>query len=94
MGKIIKGGCKKKMPPRGRPRRTRVFKKASIGRFNGEYKDVAFKEGDLVNDLLSRASISLHSGDEINDDMGNVINANDKAKETTYHITGNLKNGQ
>ena len=90
------------MPPtRGRPRtarprasRTRVFKKAEIGRWNTDTMSVvAFKEGDTVKDLLTRANIILNTGDEINDERGNTINPCDKAKETAYYVTENYKNG-
>ena len=83
--------------PRTRTRATRkkkVYFKASIGRFNGDYKAIAFKEGDRVSDVLSRAHLTLNSGDEINDDMGNTVTPNDNAKETTYHVVGNYKNGK
>lgn len=73
--------------------RTRVFKKAEVGRFDGEYKTVAFKDGDTVSQLLDKAGIDMHSGEEINDDRGNTVKPTDKAKEQTYHITGNYKNG-
>ena len=81
---------------RGRPatRRTRrVFKNAKIGRFNGTLNSVGFEAGDLVRDLLTRASLSLKSGDEINDERGNQVHPEDKAKETTYYVTSNYKNG-
>lgn len=88
--------------PRGRPRtatrttrsRTRVFKNATIGRFDGEMHPVAFKEGDKVSDLLTRANLSISKGMEINDEMGNTISESDNAKETTYYITGNFVNGK
>ncbi len=93
------------MPPRttrtatrGRPRQTRaprsVFKNAHVGRFDGVYHHVVFKDGDTVRDLLRKANISLNAGDEVNDDRGRAVSSNDKAKETTYHVVGNYKNGQ
>ena len=79
-------------------RRTRTqkspFKKAEVGRFDGTYHSVVFKENDTIGSLLSKANITLNSGDEINDDKGNAVSSNDNAKETTYHIVGNYKNGQ
>ena len=89
------------MPPRasttrGRPRQTQKspFKKAEVGRFDGTYHKVVFKDGDTVGMLLTKAGLSLNSGDEINDDRGRAVSSSDKAKETTYHVVGNYKNGQ
>lgn len=93
------------MPPRrtgttrrARPRQARtqksIFKNAHVGRFDGTYSHVVFKDGDTVGSLLSKTSIILKAGDEINDDMGKAVSSNDKAKETTYHVVSNYKNGQ
>lgn len=92
--------------PRGRPRASTttrrrpreqksVFKKAEVGRFDGTYSSVAFRDGDEVGDLLAKASITLNSGDEINDDKGRAVSRHDLAKDKeTYHVVSNYKNGQ
>jgi len=77
-------------------RRTRSrtkIKKAEIGRFDGELKTVGFKTGDTVQDLLDKAGLYLSSGEEVNDERGNTVEPTDKAKETSYFIVGNVKNG-
>ena len=85
---------------RGRPRQARrtstsPFKKAEVGRFDGTYSSVAFRDGDFVRDLLRKAGIDLKSGDEINDDKGRAVDGCDKAKDKeTYHVVSNYKNGQ
>lgn len=71
----------------------RVFKTARIGRFDGELKTVSFKAGDTVRDLVSRADLSVDSGEELNDENGNTVLLNDVAKEQDYFLTGNYKNG-
>lgn len=76
-----------------RSRTTRI-KKAVIGRFDGELKTIAFIEGDTINDLLHKAGITKGSGEVVNDDRGNEVSLSDKAKETTYHLTGNYSNGK
>ena len=74
--------------------RKKLYKKAEIGRFDGEYKTVAFKEGDTVQALLDKAGLYLGSGEEINNDSGTVVKGTEKAKDDeTYHLTGNFKNG-
>lgn len=89
--------------PRQRARTTRTrttrarsprVKKAVIGRFDGELKTIAFTEGDTINDLLHKADIRISSGEVVNDDRGNDVGLSDKAKETTYYLTGNYKNGK
>ena len=80
-----------------RTRRTRTrssaIKKAEIGRFDGELKKVGFKAGDKIQALLDKAGLLISSGEEINDERGNSVKPEDEAKETTYYVTGNYKNG-
>lgn len=78
---------------RRKPVKTQIFK-AEIGRFDGELKTIAFKRGDKISDLASRAGISLGQGDSVNDDRGNEI-ALDSAPKAggTYICVGNYRNG-
>jgi hypothetical protein len=78
---------------RKKPTKNQIFK-AEIGRFDGELKTVAFKKGDKISDLASRAGISLGTGDSVNDARGNEI-ALDSAPKAggTYVCVGNYKNG-
>lgn len=72
-----------------------VFGKATVGRFGSEMKTVGFKEGDRVSDLLSSASITLSTGEEVNDEYGNKVELNANAyDEQSYFIVKNLKNGK
>ena len=72
--------------------RSRVFKTARIGRFDGELHSVSFKDGDKVSDLLNRASITLSTGEEVNDERGNSVTVTEVAKEQDYYCVGNHKN--
>ena len=86
------------MPPRAnrttRTAQRQVFKKAEVGRLlGGEMKKIPFKEGDTIEVLLSHANITLHKGEEVNDENGNTMDIKTPATETSYYITGNYKNG-
>ena len=89
----------KKMPPRTPTPRTRTprtpaRKTAQIGRFDGELKVIGFTEGDLISTLLSKASINISSGEEINNKRGDTIKVSDKAvADEIYYLTGNYRNG-
>lgn len=67
--------------------------KAEVGRFDGELKTVAFNDGDTVQAVLSKAGYDLSTGESLTDDRGDDVALSDKAKATTYLITGNYKNG-
>jgi hypothetical protein len=78
---------------RKRPTKNQIFK-AEIGRFDGELKTVAFKKGDKISDLASRAGISMSTGDSVNDARGNDIALDSAPKAgATYLVTGSYKNG-
>lgn len=86
--------------PKAKPKRkkasrakSKVYMEAKIGRFDGELKTVAFKAGDTVKDLADRAGITIHSGEEINDEDGNTIASASLAKKQDYFLTGNFSNG-
>jgi len=68
--------------------------KASIGRFDGEIKVVAFNEGDTVESLLPKAGLNLGEGEGINDEEGNDVSPTSQAEaDETYYIVGNYKQG-
>jgi len=71
-----------------------MVNKANIGRFDGTYQVVAFNEGDNVSTLLTKAGITLHEGEAVNSDSGEVVNVSDVAiDDETYSIVGNYKQG-
>ncbi len=66
--------------------------KAYLGRFDGEIKQVAFNDGDNVQSLLDKLSLSLATGEGINDDNGEDVSPTALAKDgETYYIVGNYK---
>ncbi len=68
--------------------------KADVGRFDGEFKTIAFSEGDKVEVILNKAGIELHEGEGINSDSGEDVNLSDTAVNgETYNIVGNYKQG-
>jgi hypothetical protein len=73
--------------------RSKIYKTAKIGRFDGELKTVSFKAGDTVKALAERADLTIHEGEEINDEKGNTVAITDLAKERDYFLTGNFSNG-
>ena len=68
-------------------------KTAQIGRFDGELKTIPFRDGDKISDILSRASLTLAQGEEVNDECGNAVSVNDNAKEGQYFLVASYKNG-
>lgn len=69
--------------------------KASIGRFDGELKTIAFTDGDTIQTLLNKAGLSLGQGEGINNDDGENVAVSEKAEEgETYYIVGNYKQGR
>lgn len=68
--------------------------KADVGRFDGELKTIAFNEGDSVNIVLGKAGITIHEGENVNNESGDEINISDNAVNgETYYIVGNYKQG-
>ena len=68
--------------------------KADVGRFDGEFKTIAFSEGDKVEVILNKAGIELHEGEGVNNDSGEDVNLSDTAVNgETYNIVGNYKQG-
>ncbi len=67
---------------------------AKIGRFDGELKEVAFNDGDLISSLLPKVNITLGSGEGLNNESGETVNTSDGAVDgETYYIVGNYKQG-
>ena len=68
--------------------------KADVGRFDGEFKTIAFNEGNKVEVVLSKAGIELHEGECVNSDNGDEVSLSDTAiNGETYNIVGNYKQG-
>ena len=68
--------------------------KAEIGRFDGEYKKIAFNDGDKVSTLLTKAGMTLSDGETINDEDAEVVNVTDEAQDgEIYSVVGNYKQG-
>jgi hypothetical protein len=71
-----------------------VVNKADVGRFDGEYKTIAFNDGDTITTLLTKANITLGSGEAVNNDSGEDVSLSDVAVNgETYSIVGNYKQG-
>ena len=78
----------------GTPSRRTPVKTAQIGRFDGELKTIGFSQGDTIDKLLSKAGISISSGEEINNKRGDTKKPSDKAiAGEIYYLTGNYRNG-
>ncbi len=69
-----------------------MVNKAEIGRFDGDYKNVAFNDGDTVGSLLSKAGLKVGDGEGIQTDDGTDVPITSKAVNgETYNIVGNYK---
>ena len=67
--------------------------KAYIGRADGEIKLIAFQDNDTINDLITRAGITLAQGEEVQDDNTEKVTLTSTPDdEATYYIVKNLKN--
>ena len=72
-----------------------MVNKCEVGRFDGDYKIIAFNEGDKVSVILNKAGIELHEGESVNGDDGEVVLLTADAFDgETYSIVGNYKQGQ
>ena len=72
-----------------------MVNKASIGRFDGQIKVIAFNDGDSVESLLDKAGLSLGSGEGIKNENDTTISLSANAVNgETYYIVGNFKQGQ
>lgn len=68
--------------------------KAKVGRFDGEIKEYAFNDGDTINDLLTKADLTLGSGEGVNDDDGEKVEVTSAAIDgETYYVVGEYKQG-
>ncbi len=71
-----------------------MVKKATIGHFDGEYKTFAFNDGDAIQSLLTKANLTLASGQGVDDDNGAHVEVGACVVDgETYHIVGNYKQG-
>lgn len=71
-----------------------MVNKAEVGHFDGALKTIAFIEGDTILSLLTKANLTLNSGQALNNEDGEVVDANSPAVDgETYYIVGNYKQG-
>lgn len=71
-----------------------MVNKAKIGRFDGELKEFAFEDGDTVQSLLTKANLTIGTGEGVNDDDGENVELTANAVDgETYYIVGNYKQG-
>ena len=69
--------------------------KCEVGRFDGDYKIIAFNDGDSLKVVLDKAGMELHEGESVNSDDGAVVNTTSNAVDgETYSIVGNYKQGK
>ena len=72
----------------------RRYKVVKVGRFDSPLQEVAFDNGNVVEDALTKAGITLETGEEVNDLNGNSIPLTKKLRDgMTLIITGNYKSG-
>jgi hypothetical protein len=71
-----------------------VVNTAKIGRFDGEIKEVAFNDGDTIQNLLDKVNLSLGQGEGVNNDAGENVEVTTEAEEgEVYYVVGNYKQG-
>ena len=78
------------------PRKTtkKKFKVIKVGRFDSELKEFAFSNGETVSDVLSKAGITLSTGEEVNSISGNTLSLDSKVKAgDSLIIVQNFKSG-
>lgn len=77
-----------------RIRTSAAYLTAEIGRFDQELKKVPFRAGDTIGQLLDKAGITLHEGENVSDMNGNSVTLNDQARnKEEYFIVGTYKSG-
>jgi len=70
------------------------FHRAEIGRVEETLKPVVFADNDTISSLLSKANITLSSGEGVRTISGNSVELNEVAEnDETYFIVKNYKNG-
>jgi len=71
-----------------------MVNKAKVGRFDGVLSEVAFNDGDTISSLLSKANLTLGSGEGVNNDDGDTMTVSDSAEDgETYYVVGAYKQG-
>ena len=73
---------------------TRRFKVVKIGRFDDDLREIAFDNGNNVQDVLTKAGITLSDGEEVNNLNGVSVELTTKVRNgQTFIITGSYKSG-
>lgn len=71
-----------------------MVNKAKVGRFDGTLNEVPFNDGDTISSLLDKASLTLGSGEGVNNDDGDTMEVSaDAVDGETYYIVGAYKQG-
>jgi hypothetical protein len=71
-----------------------TYNKAEIGRIDTALVSVGFTDGETISQLLSKANLTLSSGEIVNTDKGEQVELNEVAENgETYFIVRNYKNG-
>ena len=79
--------------PRGR---SRALKVVSVGRFDDSegLRQLAFDNGNTVQDVLTKAGITLQDNEEVRDINNNVLDLDKKVRNgMSLVVTGNYKSG-
>ena len=67
---------------------------AKVGRFDGVLSEVGFNDGDTIASLLTKADLTLGSGEGVNNDDGDTMEVSAAASDgETYYIVGAYKQG-
>jgi hypothetical protein len=70
------------------------FQRAEIGRVEETLKPVVFSDGETIGNLLTKANISLSSGEGLRTIGGNSVELNELADgDETYFVVKNYKSG-
>lgn len=71
-----------------------TFGKAEIGRIDEPLKSVGFADNETIANLLTKANITLSSGEVVNTENGVAVELNEIAENgETYFVVRNYKNG-
>jgi hypothetical protein len=69
------------------------FNKAEIGRIDKPLQSIGFTDGETIDNLLTKASITLSSGEQVRTESGDVVELNEVADSgETYFVVPNYKN--
>ena len=71
-----------------------MVNKCSIGRFDGEIRDVVFNDGDGIGSCLIKLNLSVSEGESIRNNNDTPVTIDDNAVNgETYYIVSSYKQG-